>query len=189
MLLGKALKKKLGVSIQVVADCCSPLVRRQRGTREHWKARKRESEKGLRGDHRRQRVTVLSEERRGQERKGEAEEEALTGDDEERRESGKNLRSRIHLQAAHVDLVKLEPGQAHSTHVFGGFHVFLRRTEENNFRSGEIFRKSLLRTHSERILVRTLGHLYKCHERYATPRATHTRVPHPRRQRCVVQAS
>lgn len=52
-------------------QCCSPLMRRQRGTREHWKAGKGQSEKGLLGAFRRQGVTLLSEERGEEERRSE----------------------------------------------------------------------------------------------------------------------
>ena len=32
-----------------------------------------------------------------------------------------------HLQAALVNLIKLESGQTHPAHIFGGFHVFLHK--------------------------------------------------------------
>lgn len=35
-----------------------------------------------------------------------------------------------HLQATLVNLIKLESGQTHPAHIFGGFHVFLHKKEK-----------------------------------------------------------
>lgn len=72
-------------------QCCSPLMRRQRGTREHWKAGKGQSEKGLLGAFRRQGVTLLSEERGEEERRSEEvhqKEETHARKNPEHRETG-----------------------------------------------------------------------------------------------------
>ena len=53
-------------------QCCSPLIRRQRGTREHWKAREGKSEYGLLGGLGRRGFTLPSKERGAEGERSEA---------------------------------------------------------------------------------------------------------------------
>lgn len=46
-------------------------------------------------------------------------------------------KNKKHLQATLVNLIKLESGQTHPAHIFGGFHVFLRKKGEKKSLDGE----------------------------------------------------
>lgn len=56
-------------------------------------------------------------------------------------------KTKKHLQATLVNLIKLESGQTHPAHIFGGFHVFLHKKEGKKSLDGETISAGMVFAH------------------------------------------